>query len=161
MIEAIEINLLKGMKLLNSISDEQYSNKAIPPYFSSIGCHIRHILDVFSCVLRDFSTGNIDLTQRERNALVEEKVTLGIAYFDEILHQIKVLSQKDLQTAVSVTDDLGLGKCASNSTLGAILMQAQSHTTHHYASIGNIIYQLKIKLPDADFGYNPTTVKKI
>ena len=50
MIPAIVINLERGVNLLNSISDEQYSNTTVAPYYSSIGRHMRHILDVFDCI---------------------------------------------------------------------------------------------------------------
>ena len=46
-----------------------------------------------------------------------------------------------------------------NYTLASALIQAHSHAIHHFASIGYIISQLGIELPDADFGYNPTTPK--
>lgn len=160
MIEAIEGNLQKGIKLLTTISDETYSNTSVAPYFSSIGSHMRHILDVFSCVLNGYQDCTIDLTVRERNVLAEQKTNVGILYFDEIIKQIKAISNTDLAKEIKICDDLGLGKVTSKTTLSAALMQAQSHAIHHYASIGYIIYQLGIELPDAGFGFNPTTPKK-
>ncbi|WP_439131629.1 DinB family protein [Polaribacter sp.] len=160
MINAIVKNLEKGIQLLQTITDEQYSNTSIPPYCSSIGCHTRHILDVFSCVLNGFEHKNIDLTKRERNEIIELKTTKGIEYFEAIIHQIKNISIQDLNMEVKVIDNLGLGNEQAFYTLGAILMQAQSHAIHHYASIGYLIYQLGIELPDTDFGYNPTTPNK-
>ncbi|MHB0755852.1 DinB family protein [Polaribacter sp. M15] len=160
MINAIVKNLEKGIKLLNTITDEQYSNTTILPYSSSIGCHTRHILDVFSCILDGFSERNIDLTKRKRNESVELNTANGIAYYEAIIHQIDKISIQDLNIQVNVIDDLGLGKEQATYTLGAILMQAQSHAIHHFASIGYIIYQLGIELPESDFGYNPTTPNK-
>ncbi len=160
MINAIIKNLEKGIQLLQTITDEQYSNTVIPPYYSSIGCHTRHILDVFSCVLNGFEQKNIDLTKRERNEIIELKTAKGIEYFEAIIYQIKNITVQDLNREVKVIDNLGLGNEKANYTLGAILMQAQSHAIHHYASIGYIIYQLGIELPDKDFGYNPTTPNK-
>jgi len=43
MIDAIEKNLKRGISLLTSISDKQYSDTSVAPYNSSIGCHIRHV----------------------------------------------------------------------------------------------------------------------
>lgn len=160
MIEAIEKNLQRGIMLLNNISDLEYSNNTIPPYFSSIGCHVRHILDVFTCVLKGCECNVIDLTERERNELTEQKTEIGIAYFNKIINTLNIISKDDLNKEVIVTDDLGLGLISSKTTLGAVLMQAQSHAIHHFASVGYIINQLNIQLPDADFGYNPSTPKK-
>ncbi len=159
MIEAIEKNLQRGIKLLNNISDEEYSNKSIPPYYSSIGCHIRHVLDVFSCIFKGLENNFVDFSVRERNECAEQQTSVGIEYFESIIHQLKTLKKEDFNTVIKVSDDMGLGNEIANYTIGSALMQAQSHAIHHYASIGYVIYQLGIELPDAAFGFNPTTPK--
>lgn len=161
MIEAIQKNLERGTKLLQSITDAQYANASVAPYYSSIGCHMRHILDVFSCVFDGLETKCIDLSVRRRNQDIEQKTALGIQYFTAITNKLNELHQSDLDKKVMVKDDLGLGLETVAYTLGAILTQAHSHAIHHFASVGYIIYQLGIELPDSDFGFNPTTPKKI
>jgi hypothetical protein len=160
MIDAIEKNLERGIQLLNCISNDEYNNKTIAPYYSSIGVHMRHILDVFDCVLDGIESGNINLINRKRNELAENYTLHGIAYFEEILLRLKLLENADFNKIVMVTDDLGLGIVSANYTLGGILIQAHSHAIHHFASLGYVISQLGIELPDADFGFNPTTPKK-
>lgn len=160
MINAIEKNLERGIHLLNAISDEQYSNTSIAPYYSSIGGHMRHILDVFSCIFNGLETKKVDFSDRERNELAEQYTAEGIAYFTLIIEKLGNLKESDFDTIISVSDDLGLGDVTSNYTLSSALIQAHSHAIHHYASIGYIIYQLGIELPDEDFGYNPTTPKR-
>ncbi|CAL2094736.1 DinB family protein [Tenacibaculum sp. 190524A05c] len=160
MIDAIEKNLQRGIKLLNNISDEQYSDCSVPPYYSSIGNNMRHILDVFSCIFKGINEGNIDFSDRERNELAQVQTKFGIDYFNQIINELSNLEEKDFDRIVKVTDDLGTGKITTNYTLGSALVQAHSHTIHHYASIGFIIDHLGIELPDADFGYNPTTPRK-
>ncbi len=157
MIDAIEKNLQRGIKLLNTISDEQYSDCSVPPYYSSIGNNMRHILDVFSCIFNGIDNGNIDFSDRERNELAQVETKSGISYFNDIINKLNTINDSDFDKIVKVTDDLGTGKITTNYTLGSALVQAHSHTIHHYASIGFIINHLGIELPDADFGYNPTT----
>ncbi|MHB1148466.1 MAG: DinB family protein [Lutibacter sp.] len=160
MIEAIEKNLNRGIQLLNCISDEEYSNSSIAPYYSSIGVHMRHILDVFDCIFVGQETGNINLINTKRNELAENYTQHGIAYFEDIIQRLKLINRDDLNKIVTVTDDLGMGIITANYTLGGILIQAHSHAIHHFASVGYVISQLGISLPDADFGFNPTTPKK-
>ncbi|MGG6231946.1 DinB family protein [Tenacibaculum sp. SDUM215027] len=160
MIVAIDKNLQRGIKLLEAINDEQYSNTSIPPYYSSIGANMRHILDVFVCIFNGLDKRCVDFSDRERNQLAEEKTESGIAYFNQVIEQLYCLETEDFDTIISVTDDLGTGKVTANYTLGSALIQAHSHAIHHFASIGFIINQLGIELPDTDFGYNPTTPKK-
>jgi len=159
MIDAIEKNLNRGIQLLNCISDDEYSNTTIAPYYSSIGIHMRHILDVFDCVLVGLESNNINLINRKRNELAENFTEYGISYFENIIQRLKLIRNEDFNKIVGVTDDLGLGIISANYTLGGILIQAHSHAIHHFASVGYVISQLGIELPDVDFGFNPTTPK--
>jgi uncharacterized damage-inducible protein DinB len=157
MIQAITHNLQRGVKLLNSIDDSQYSDISIAPYYSSIGGHMRHILDVFDCIFEALESGKVDLAARKRNELAQSKTAFGIAYFEKTITILNQLQNADFNQMVEVTDDLGLGTITVNYTLSSALIQAHSHAIHHFASIGYIINQLGIELPDNDFGYNPTT----
>ena len=56
MIPAIIQNLNRGINLLSAITDEEYSNNSTAPYYSSIGIHMRHILDVYSCIFEGLET---------------------------------------------------------------------------------------------------------
>ncbi len=161
MIEAIEKNLDRGIQLLSQITDEQYSNTSIAPYYSSIGSHVRHILDIFNCVFEGLPIEKIDLIARKRNSLVENFTENGIAYFEEVKIKLNQLDINNFNNIVKVTDDLGLGEVTANYTIAAVLIQAHSHAIHHFASLGYIISQLGIRLPDDDFGFNPTTPKHL
>ena len=92
MIDAIEKNLTRGIKFLNSITDEQYSSTSAPPYYSSIGSHMRHILDAFSCIFNGLETKNVDFSDRERNPIAEKttKVVFNIL-MKSLLNYIRYL----------------------------------------------------------------------
>ncbi len=160
MISDIIKNLETGKYLLENINDTIYSDTSIPPYYSSIGGHMRHILDMFYCVFRDFDAKNIDLTKRERNTNVEQFTVHGIAYCNQIIDSLSKVVEKDLSSKLLITDNSG-SKCNTvEATLGAILSQAHSHAIHHFATIGYMMHTLKVELPIDSFGVNPTTPKK-
>ncbi|WP_111709252.1 DinB family protein [Lutibacter citreus] len=161
MIKSIEKNLNRGVQLLQYISDENYRNASIAPYYSSIGVHMRHVLDVFDCIFEGLPSNQINLINRKRNVEAENYTAQGIIYFNEVLNKLKTLEGEDFNKIVKVTDNLGLGVISADYTLGGILIQAHSHAIHHFASVGYVICQLEIDLPDADFGFNPTTPRKI
>tara|TARA_B100000809_G_scaffold90011_1_gene88514 strand:+ start:1546 stop:2043 length:498 start_codon:yes stop_codon:yes gene_type:complete len=160
MIKVIESNLEKGVHLLSTISEDHYKNRSVAPYNSSIGIHIRHIMDMFDCIFEGLESGEIDLTARKRNKDAEEILPIGKDYIRTTIAKVSELDTKKLSRIVYVTDDLGEGKIRAEYTLSAILIQAHSHAIHHYASIGYIIHQLGVELPDDTFGFNPTTPKK-
>jgi uncharacterized damage-inducible protein DinB len=160
MIKAIEQNLERGIQLLNSITDKQYSNSTIPPYFSSIGCNMRHILDAFTSICNGLESGFVDFSDRKRNTICEEKTAEGILYFKETIQKLNEINPQDFEKQIAVTDNLGTGAITINYTVESALAYAHSHAIHHFASIGFLVNQLEIELQDADFGYNPTTPRK-
>ena len=160
MIQAIIKNLERGESLLQNISNEQYIDKSVAPYFSSIGAHTRHILDIFNCIFEGLASKKVDLAARKRNELIEIDIKAGLDYFAQTIQTLKTLENADFNQMVAVTDNLGLGEVTVNYTLAAALIQAHSHAIHHFASLGYLINILGIALPDADFGYNPTTPRE-
>ncbi|MDB9830665.1 DinB family protein [Polaribacter sp.] len=159
MIRAIVENLERGIQLLNSITDSEYSNATVPPYFSSIGCNIRHVLDAFTSIIKGVESGHVDFSDRKRNTICEAQTEEGIRYIKETIQQLNDFKNEDFTKIISVTDNLGNGDITINYTLENALAYAHSHAIHHFASIGFLVNQLGIELQDADFGYNPTTPK--
>ncbi|WP_445733429.1 hypothetical protein [Mariniflexile sp.] len=129
------------------------------PYYSSIGSHIRHILDFYDCIFGTSLDNGIDLTARSRNKKVESECSSAKQYLDSIIDKLMKF-ECDMNDPVVVFDDLGLGKVEMTYTYGALFAQANSHTIHHYAIMNYILDALNISMEDSDFGYNPTTPKQ-
>ncbi|WP_188463018.1 DinB family protein [Bizionia arctica] len=156
-IQATLRNLENTRNILSFLSNEQLSAASIPPYYSSVGSHIRHILDFYDCILVESVA--LDLTSRKRNMDVETNCKIALNYYKVVIEKIKALEGTDLNRIVYVTDDLGLGKTEIKYTFSGLLAQATSHTIHHYAIISYIFEGLDIKVLNDSFGYNPTTPK--
>uniref|UniRef100_UPI0040473028 hypothetical protein n=1 Tax=Mariniflexile sp. TaxID=1979402 RepID=UPI0040473028 len=151
--------LSKSKSLLGSLSDEIISDHSVSPYYSSIGSHIRHILDFYDCIFGTSLDNGIDLTARSRNKKVESECSSAKQYLDSIIDKLMKF-ECDMNDPVVVFDDLGLGKVEMTYTYGALFAQANSHTIHHYAIMNYILDALNISMEDSDFGYNPTTPKQ-
>lgn len=152
--------LQKSQVLLNNLCNEQLCDASVSPYYSSIGSHIRHILDFYDCIFTLNSEYKIDLTARSRNKVVESDCICAQDYLNVVIGKLNS-SSFDISTKVMVIDDLGMGKTEIPYTYGALLAQANSHTIHHYAIINYIFDSLGIVVDDSDFGYNPSTPKQV
>ena len=152
--------LKKSKTLLDNLTDDILCNKSISPYYSSVGSHIRHILDFYDCIFKINSENKLDLTARSRNNDVETACCSAKTYLDSILERL-INFELAMKDSVLVIDDLGLGKVEIPYSYGALFSQANSHTIHHYAIINYILEGLNISLKNSDFGYNPTTPKPI
>ncbi len=151
--------LQKSKSLLANLDNESLCNATLAPYYSSIGRHIRHILDFYDCIFNLNTEGTIDLTARSRNKDVESNCCNAENYLDTIIKKLNTVDLS-MNDTVNVIDDLGLGKTEITYTLGALFSQANSHTIHHYAIINYILEGLNIPFADSEFGYNPTTPKQ-
>jgi len=151
--------LQKTRLLLSNLTNEELCDNSVSPYYSSLGCHIRHILDFYDCVLNINSNKQIDLTARKRNNTVECDCKTAVDYLDVITNKLENFDLK-AEEQVMVIDDLGLGKTEIVYTFGALFAQANSHAIHHYAIINYILDSLGIALHDNEFGYNPTTPRE-
>ncbi|PCK09890.1 MAG: hypothetical protein COA42_01120 [Alteromonadaceae bacterium] len=160
-ISAAVNNLNRVELLINSLDKEAYADASSGPYYSSVGGHIRHVLDIFTCTLAGFDTGIVDLTKRERGTSAETEPAEGLKYLENVKAGLNELKTFDMAHKVTVVDDIGggFGKEEVASTIGAALCQAHSHATHHFACIGYLLYSKGITIPDAGFGYNPSTPK--
>jgi len=148
--------LKKSRTLLSILNDDELSDTSVAPYYSSIGSHLRHILDFYDCALYPNSENKIDLTNRSRNNDVENKCEIALQYLTQIINKLDTIEQKTKENMI-VIDDLGLGKLEMTYTFEALMAQANSHTIHHYAIINYILDRLGISVKDETFGYNPTT----
>lgn len=156
-ISSINNNLNNAIALLDVINSETYCDTSVGPYFSSIGSHIRHTLDFFDCIIDGLDTNNIDLTARKRDEILSTNTEAAKNHMYAL--QETFLSYVDVNTdyLIHVTDNMGQGKVTVSYTLESILAHANSHATHHYATIGYILCQLGVDLKIPGFGYNPTT----
>ena len=152
--------LRKSQVLLDGLTNEQFSDTSVSPYYSSIGSHLRHILDFYDCIFNADEAGTIDLTARSRNKQFETNCDYALDYLNQIIGRLSA-TKFAIDGVVMVVDDLGMGKIEIGYTYGALLAQANSHTVHHYAIINYIFDGLGIMINDCEFGYNATTPKPL
>lgn len=152
--------LQKAQSLLNNLTDKQLCDSSVIPYNSSVGSHLRHILDFYDCIFNYNTDLKIDLTARSRNKEVEQQCCSARNYLNTIIEKLETFDL-NMNTEVVVIDNLGMGNTEITYSYSALLAQANSHTIHHYAIINYILKGLNISFEDSDFGYNPTTPKQV
>ena len=156
-VDASLKTLSQSKTILNQLSGEELCNSEVPPYNSSIGSHIRHILDFYNCVFTGLDSFIVDLTERNRDSLIERDCDFALGEVEKVEGRLNELRTLDEGMKIMVEDDLGLGKQQIEYTLGALLAQANSHTIHHYAIINYLLDRLGVNITDDALGFNPST----
>ena len=62
-IESTLKTLHKTKSLLNNLEDDTLCDSSVSPYYSSIGSHVRHILDFYECIFNINSENQIDFQE--------------------------------------------------------------------------------------------------
>jgi len=160
-ISSLQNTLEKSLILLENMPESAYVDNSVGPFYSTIGGHIRHILDFYSAIFKGLNNYLIDLTDRERNTTIESDINFAKMKIKQVLAELESYLNYDLEDKYELIDDLGLGKVSIPTNLYAILVQANSHTIHHYAIVSQLLFAFDIVIEDKTFGYNPTTPVKV
>ncbi|NGN97521.1 DinB family protein [Grimontia sp. S25] len=146
----------QALELLHQLSDDQYQFVATPYLQSSIGQHMRHILDVFHAA----SAQDIDYDVRRRAHPVETDRKIAMSEWRQLCEWLESLSEADMDSAINVRHEVSLNRQAaatSASTLGRELAFVSSHAVHHFALIRVSLSAQKISVAET-FGLAPATL---
>ena len=121
--------------VLEQISDDQYKTPSVSLSSSTIGQHIRHSLEFFSCLYQSQATGLVNYDNRKREILLEENRPFAIECLSKLLTQIEEMdNQKELIL------ELSYGQSAADpirvpSNFNRELVYNIEHAIHHMALI--------------------------
>lgn len=156
-IESLQNTLQQSIDLLDNLPEKVYQDSSIGPYYSSIGKHMRHIIDFYQSIFNGLNNYMIDLTDRKREELLELNPLAAKNKIISIINELNDYKRYDLTEKYELIDDFGLGKQSIPTNLYSAFSQANSHSIHHYAIIAQLLNFQGVKIENAYFGYNPST----
>lgn len=147
---------LKYEKLITNINDDIFCQNQ--QNSSSIGAHVRHVLDRAHCVVAGFKTKIINYDNRRRDIKLENNKELALDELKRILDQIQKFSQ-DLNQEVEIIESVNEegAKAQLKSNFGREFHDITIHMIHHLATIKFLLEKSGIKV-DKNFGKNYSTV---
>ncbi len=128
------------------------------PANSSIGVHVRHIIERILCVLDGLESGHVDYDRRARDRELEHCPDSAIRVLQSLRLRLESLPESmdlPLQVVESVHQQREAVTVASS--LNREMMSLVSHTIHHLALVALLARSLGIAL-DADVGKAPSTL---
>lgn len=145
---------------LNQVSNQDYAQKLNILSGSSIGMHVRHILEFYNCLLVNHSEGEICYDKRERKLIYELDPTFAQTEFQVIIKKINTI-QKNTLITLKVNPNKSIGSSeTTKSFLARELLYLMDHTIHHMAlikiGINNNIPSINL---DKTFGIAPSTLR--
>lgn len=155
--------LEQAIDLLSGIGVEAYQKQLKPHFSSSIGAHIRHIVDHFLALIDGHEARLVDYNIRHRHNDIEQNPDSAIQRLKAICDWLNSIDDSILDTEINVVSEVDINRtCSANckSTLERELVFIGSHAIHHYALIKILCGMQSITVPEY-FGYAPATITHI
>ncbi|KAJ2832492.1 hypothetical protein GGI24_001212 [Coemansia furcata] len=152
-------------KTLSTLTDAKYTAESHALPGSTIGKHVRHILDHFTLLFTALSADphhNVSYSHRERNSFAQDSVAGGITSIEAMAQTARQLRD---QTGAHSTDAITISDTMTDgneeqftSTVGRELWFCIHHMIHHNAIIASLMHELGLH-PPTQFAYAPSSIK--
>ncbi|NDI99785.1 DinB family protein [Flavobacterium sp. LaA7.5] len=154
LVSAVKNNLDELLVLLQSLSDTEYSKPVNALAQATIGQHVRHIIEMYLCLMEKYDCAMINYDNRERNKNIES----NILYATEKIVYIKENFEKEdkeliLEHAISGENII------TKSNYNRELLYNMEHAIHHQALIKVALHEFGNIFINENFGVAPSTIQ--
>ena len=150
-------------KFINGLSSMEYQFTDSELYESSIGQHLRHVLDLYHALIHPEQPDVIDYDKRRRGLPLESHKEPAMLELAEIHQWLGHLTEQQLGATHTVKTEILLSSSISvtmPSSLARELCFTSSHLIHHLAQMASIA-KLAGHSVDNNIGQAPATVSFI
>ena len=153
-------NLNQLTDFLHKISETDYVSKPAVLSGSSIGQHIRHILEFYLLLIDSANNNTICYDKRDRDNNIENSK----AYAIQVIAKISVnISNLDSKKTLNMKGDFTKGGDSEQciiSSVGREMAYCVEHSIHHQAIIKAGLIEMNLKnLVDENFGVAYSTIR--
>jgi uncharacterized damage-inducible protein DinB len=146
-------------ELINALSDEEFRMELSVLSGNTIGKHVRHIVEMYQCLISAYPLNTVNYDLRERNTQIENDRSYALSCIESISNSLLILADKHLDLIV------GLSKSDSHfetvkTTFNRELVYNIEHCIHHMAII-KIAVEVSFNAIaiSSDFGVAPSTLR--
>ncbi len=154
LVQIVKQNLSENIDLLQQLTNEELTLPFPELGNATIGEHMRHIIELFGCLLENYEYGLINYDGRKRDLLLQTDKNEAIAIIEKYLLEIDK-PNKPLSLTHNCFSPIEL----LQTNYFRELIYNLEHSIHHQALIKVALYRLShIKISDS-FGIAPSTIE--
>ena len=154
LIQSIKDNLSENIELLHQLTNDEFTQKNPELSNATIGEHMRHIIELFGCLLENYDYGLINYDDRKRDLLLQTDKNEAIAIIEKYLLELDK-PNKPLSLTHNCFSPIEL----LHTNYFRELIYNLEHSIHHQALIKVALHNLPhIKIPSS-FGVAPSTLE--
>lgn len=154
LIQSIKNNLSENIELLRQITNDEFTKKNPELSNATIGEHMRHIIELFGCLLENYHCGLINYDNRKRDLLLQTDKNVAITIVEKYLFELDKPNK-----SLSLTHNCFSSIELLQTNYYRELIYNLEHSIHHQALIKVALHTLPhIKLSNS-FGVAPSTLE--
>ena len=159
--KSIVDTLSQGIELLESLSQEEYTQPQPLVYNATVGGHYRHLLEHYSMLLQSYPHGEVDYDLRSRNPQIEQCRQTALETTKSIIARWSAQPPSAFDLPIQTRGKLSHhseDSMDTASSVGREVAYSNAHAQHHFALIG-VICKLMDREVAHNFGVAPSTAK--
>ncbi len=132
LVESSKHTLYQLKSFLLNVSQDEYTNPL--PIFSdsTIGMHVRHIIEFYQCIIKGYLDGEMDYDARVRSKLQESTIDYASLCIDNLLIDISMIVE-DRSIKLNTEQNFNEKKFIIETCISRELSYVIEHTIHHLA----------------------------
>lgn len=88
LIQNIKNNFLENIELLRQLTNNEYTQQNPELSNATIGEHMRHIIELFGCLIENYENGIINYDKRKRDILIQTNKNNAISILEKYLDEL-------------------------------------------------------------------------
>ena len=141
-------------KVIEQLTNEDYSKPIDSLSGATIGEHCRHIIELFQSVINAYETGRLNYDHRERNKLIQTNNEFAISMIEKVISTIENPNKK-----LELEHNNSGNVIVIETNYFREMLYNLEHCIHHQALIKVAILQINYIEINEHFGVAPSTIE--
>ena len=135
---SIKKNIAENIALLHQLTNEEFTTRIPQLSDATIGEHMRHIIELFDCLLSNYNLGIINYDDRKRDIRIQSDVNFAISMLENQLDSIEKPNKE-----LSLVHGCNSNEEPLTTNYYRELLYNLEHSIHHQALIKVALFGFK------------------
>jgi len=155
--QSIQHVFVQLSETLNQLSNKEYVQPSTLLLNATIGHHVRHIIELFQCLVKGYEEGAVNYEKRKRDYEIESNKELASSLLKNIYQSIERPNKEIILETEDYGDTMQVVSIPSNYYRE--LAYNLEHTIHHMALIRVGVNEVSSVVLPEEFGLAYSTIK--
>jgi hypothetical protein len=152
--QSLKEQLSNLQDLLHQLDDEQYTYRSAMLHHSTIGQHVRHVIELVQCLVLAYDQGTVDYDNRKRDERIETVRSFALLQLNELRDAID-RPEKTLRLRISTGGSIDTVQTGYNREV----FYNTEHAIHHMALIRVALKEMELDVVSDNFGVAYATIQ--